>query len=140
MEATLNFRSVVENNDQEALGAIFRKSPGKGHKLFARLHETDYKKLNNVLYSFQTLAENLEEEKLLDVVRRLMWMLNEESGNNCPNAALALGHIAQIRPQAVLPHLPVLEIYAEDPSSQMSRAIRKSIAMIKMALTQTLYC
>ncbi len=62
------------------------------------------------------MAETIEEERILDVVRSLMWILNEVSGNNCPNAALALSHIAQINPQAVLLHVPVLEIYADDPS------------------------
>jgi hypothetical protein len=140
MEATLDFKTVVENNNREALSEIFKHSPGKARKLFARLHETDYTKLNNVLRSFQTLAETIDEERLLDIVRNLMWLLNEESGNYCPNAALALGHIAQINPQAVLPHVAVLEIYANDPSFTMRNTVKKGLAMIKMALTQTMYC
>ncbi len=140
METALDIRKIIESNNQIVLGMILKKNPGKARKLFARLHETDYTKLNYVLRSFQTLAETIDEERLLDIVRNLMWLLNEESGNYCPNAALALGHIAQINPQAVLPHVPVLEIYAEDPSFQMSNTVKKGLAMIKMAFTQTMYC
>jgi len=131
---------LVENNDFEALKELLKKNPRKTRKLIARLHETDRQKLNSVLKGFQVVAETLEREKLLDIVRRLMWMLNEESGNNCPNAALALAHIAQKDPQAIAPHLPVLKVYSEDPSSQMREPVRWAIAMIKMALTKTVYC
>jgi len=60
-----------------------------------------------------------------------MWMLNEESGNNCPNAALALAAIAEVDPEAVRPHLPVLRLYAADPSSRMRTIIQRALAEIE---------
>lgn len=124
----------LERSDWSGLGELLVEKPGQVRRLIANLHEANDKSLKRTLGGFQIAAQVLPREKLLDLVRRLMWMLNEESGNNCPNAALALGHIAQVDAEAVEPHLPVLYVYADDPSSQMRATVRKGIAMVKMAL------
>jgi len=123
----------IYSKDYDTLRRILRESPGKVRILVSRLNTTDQIKLEAVLTAFQIAAMVLNEEKLLDLVRRLMWMLNEESGNNCPAAALALGHIAQVRLDAVRPHLPVLRLYAEDPSPMMSATVSRALAMIRNA-------
>ncbi len=129
-----NIDNYLDNQDYTSLGRLLLENPGKIRKLYSRLHETNETKLNKTLDGFQIAAKVMKKEKLLDIIRRLMWMLNEESGNNCPNAALALGHIAQVNPDLVQPHMQVLSIYANDPSEQLHKPVRKALSMIHMAM------
>jgi hypothetical protein len=124
---------IIDSGDYPALGQLFIDQPSKVRILLGRLSLTDDLKLTRTLDAFQIAAKVFEHERLLDLCRKLMWMLNEESGNNCPNAALALGHIAQVDPGAVEPHVPVLQVYAEDPSELIRVTVRKALPMIRRA-------
>lgn len=125
-------KAIIDKN-YSAIAEILRKSPGKARILLSGLYETNEKQLDTILETFQVIAKVLEEERVSDLLRRLMWFLNEESGNSCPNAALAIGHIAHARYHLVEPHLPVLKIYANDPSAIMRTKVRHALAMIKIA-------
>jgi len=129
--------SALAESDWPALRRCLVERPGAARHLIAALHTADEAASRRAARGFEELAHALEREKLLDQVRRLMWMLNEESGNNCPPAALALGHVARVLPEAVLPHLPVLELYAGDPSERMRRWVREGIRMIREAEMDT---
>jgi hypothetical protein len=133
MSVRTNVADLVHHSDFDGLKLLLEKSPGKSRKLLSLLHETNQSALDNVLKSFEIVAKVFEREKLLDLLRRLMWMLNEESGNNCPNAALAIAHISLVDRDAVMPHVPVLRVYADDPSEQMREPVRKSISIIENA-------
>ncbi|MDP8208189.1 MAG: hypothetical protein P9L92_16100 [Candidatus Electryonea clarkiae] len=128
------FNKIVDDGNWQALGQLLLDSPGQARRLISRLHTTSEPKLAATLDGFQITAKVFERERLLDLCRKLMWMLNEESANFCPNAALALGHIAQVDPEAVEPHLPSLQIHADDPSEMMRIPVRKGITLIRMAL------
>ncbi len=127
LDAAINDRNYPE------IGRLLDERPGRLRKLMSRLHETGEMKLEATLEAYQIAAKVLDRETMLDHARRLMWMLNEESGNNCPNAALALGHIAQVIPDGIVPHLPVLRVYAEDPSPQLREPVRQAIVLIRRA-------
>ncbi|MFC2170558.1 hypothetical protein ACFLQJ_01105 [Calditrichota bacterium] len=124
----------IDNGNWTELAALLDDKPGQVRRLISRLHTTSESKLAATLDGFQIVARIFERERLLDLCRRLMWMLNEESANFCPNAALALGHIATVDVSVVEPHLPVLKIYADDPSEMMRTPVRKGITIIQQAL------
>ena len=113
------------------LADYLRKHPNAIRHLLSGLHTTDSSTLTGILHAFAITASTIDRERLLDLNRRLMWLLNEESGNHCPNAALALAEIAQVQPETVLPHLPVLKVYTEDPSPGIREACRKAVARIE---------
>lgn len=127
------FTKAVHSGQMDALTTLLQEHPGGVRFLISGLHATDEIELGRVLVGFRTASDVLDEERRLDLARRLMWLLNEESGNNCPNAALALAAMANCHPEAILPHLPVLRVYAEDPSDYIGSACRKAIAQIKVA-------
>ncbi|MCB2199249.1 hypothetical protein KQI63_07585 [bacterium] len=124
---------AIRKKQVAELVGLLEDHPGAVRYLISGLHATDDEELGGVLNGFRMAADVLDEERRLDLARRLMWLLNEESGNNCPNAALALAAMADIHPEAILPHLPVLKVYAEDPSDYIGSACRKAVALIKTA-------
>jgi len=133
MSTRTSVADLVNGSNYDELSKLLQDSPGKVRKLLSLLHETNPTSLERVFKSFEVVAKVFDREKLLDLLRRLMWMLNEESGNNCPNAALAVAHISLVDRDAVMPHVPVLRVYADDPSSQMREPVRRSISIIENA-------
>ncbi len=127
------FDQAVDLRNYPEIGRLLDERPGRLRKLISRLHETGEHRLQATLEAYQIAAQVLDREKILDHARRLMWILNEESGNNCPNAALALAHIAQVLPGDIAPHMPVLRVYADDPSPQLREPVRQAISMIRRA-------
>jgi hypothetical protein len=129
------FEQAIATRNWPEVGRLLDEHPGYMRHLIKGLHETNPARLEKTLLAFQIATKVLDEEKIRDQGRRLMWMLNEESGNYCPNAALALGHIAQVRPDIVQPHVPSLQVHAEDPSESMHTVVRKGLAMVQRALS-----
>ncbi len=121
---------AVYMGDQETIHRVLSAHPGRVRYLIAGLNETDPDRLEAVLAAFVTAAGTLERERRLELVRKLMWQLNEESGNNCPDAALAIARIALVDREAVMPHIPVLQLYAQDPSQRMRRSVSSALASI----------
>lgn len=119
--------------DWNRIGQILDERPGMTRHVVSQLHTSSPEMLENVLQSFQVIAKVIDREKLLDLLRRLMWMLNEESGNNCPAAALAIAHVAMVDPEAVAPHVPSMKVFAEDPSERMRTTVRKALSIIRNA-------
>jgi len=95
------------------------------------LHSTNPKELAKTLMAFEIIAEELEIERLRDLGRKLLWMLNDESGNHCPNASLALAHIAKVHYDVIAPHIPVMRVHAEDPGDQMASICQQAITLIE---------
>lgn len=129
-------RMAVDREDWDEVRRMLTQSSGSLRVLLSGLHHPDKTALARVLHGFRIAAQVLAPERLLDLLRRLMWLLNEESGNNCPAAALAIAEIATVAPDAVAPHLPVLRVYANDPSSRMRDCITQALARID-AITPT---
>jgi hypothetical protein len=127
---------AIQAKNWPEVGRLLDTRPGLFRHLVKGLHETRPESLEKNLQAFQIAAKVMDRERILDQVRRLMWMLNEESGNFCPNAALALAHIAQVEPEYIEPHLPSLRVHAEDPSEDMRHVVRKAVSMIQRALKQ----
>lgn len=122
---------AVYSNKQETVRNVLLEHPGRVRYLIAGLNETDPDRLEAVLTAFVTAAKALDRERLLELVRKLMWQLNEESGNNCPDAARAIARIALVDREAVMPHIPVLQLYAQDPSQRMRRCVSDALATIQ---------
>ncbi len=128
-----DWNTLLAAKDWDGIGAILDERPGAVRHLVSRLTLPDGELLDTTLMSFQVVAKVFDKERTLDLLRRLMWMLNEESGNNCPNAALAIAHIAQVHPDWVAPHVPSLKVHADDPGELMSKTVRKALTIINRA-------
>ncbi|MCB2213057.1 hypothetical protein KQI52_13165 [bacterium] len=108
--------------------------PGLQRALISGLHETDNTRLEPTLRAFTILAETLADERLRDLARKLMWMLNDESGNHCPNASLALAAVAEARADIVAPHLASLKVHVNDPGDHMASRCAEAVRRIETAL------
>lgn len=126
-------REAILIGHYQKIGEFLVENPGLIRVLMSGLHETGEKTLKRFYDAFQIAVKVFDDERCRDLMRKLMWMLNEESGNNCPNAAMAVAYIAQVRYDFVEPHIPVLQVYADDPSEQIHLPVRKALSIIKNA-------
>lgn len=127
---------LVDAGEWTSLRDRLRQRPGKVRSLLSMLHEVDSDRLAAVFVAFErAVPDAFDEERLRDLARKLMWLLNEESGNHCPAAALALAALGRARPDIVEAHRPVLGVYATDPSPGMAEACRVALARMDGADT-----
>ncbi|GBE30780.1 MAG TPA: hypothetical protein ENH10_04445 [Bacteroidetes bacterium] len=123
--------SAIEAEAWEDIRTMLASQPGLHRYIIARLYETDAAQMERTLRSFEIIAETFERERLLDLARRLLWMLNDESGNHCPNSALAMAHIARVHYQVIEPHIPVMRFHATDPGDRMAAICQEALDMIE---------
>jgi hypothetical protein len=125
-----NLQSAIQTQDWDELRTLLSAKPGLHRYMISGLYTTDPEALEPTLGAFEILAETFEIERLRDLGRKLLWMLNDESGNHCPNAALAMAHIARVEYDAIAPHLPVMQVHANDPGDQMAVICQQALQMI----------
>lgn len=70
-------------------------------------------------------------ERAREAVRRLLWMMNDESSNYAPNAPDALGEILLNRPELMDEIAPILHSFADTPPFEagVMRAARRLAAL-----------
>lgn len=73
--------------------------------------------------AFGLAAEVFETERMKDLIRQLVWMINEESGNNCWYAPHALGEIGKVRPDYLKDFIPCLLEFYKYPNSGIKRGL-----------------
>ena len=68
-----------------------------------------------------------------DLIRQLVWMINEESGNNCWFAPQALGEIGRVRPDLIEDFIPCLQEFYKYPDSRIQEGIEYAFERFKEA-------
>ncbi len=122
---------AIAAGEWEQVRTMLSSKPGLQRALISALHETDSERLEPTLHAFTVLADTLQDERVRDLARKLMWMLNDESGNHCPNASLALAAIAEVRVDVVAPHVASLMVHANDPGDHMASVCAEAVRRIE---------
>ncbi|MBZ0263609.1 hypothetical protein K8I28_02990 [bacterium] len=125
---------MLNEDDKGGLQELLLNKPATTFKLIRKLYSTNDNIRGRAVQAFSFVAEQFDDAKLKDIVQRLMWLLNEESGNYCPHAARALVEIARIKPESVRDHLPQLEYYANCESEALRRESSYAVREIKNIL------
>jgi hypothetical protein len=125
-------KALIEN-DSELIQAELRKKPAFLRKIQKSLYDMDERVRWGAARAFGDAALVLDEEKMKDVLRRLVWMINEESGNNCWFAPQAIGFIGKVRPQWVEDFIPCLLEFYEYPDSKIREGLDFAFNLFKEA-------
>ncbi len=110
---------------------ILENPPQATRKLMGFLYHPEEEIRNAAAKGFGLSASILPMEKLKDLIRRMMWMLNDESGSCCWHVPLAIGEIGRANFNAIEGFIDQLEYYANDPDTTLSTGVKKALEMIR---------
>jgi len=97
----------------DAAAALAAASRGGVRALTARLWDLDQEVRQSAAEAIGHLAD-LAPAKLLEVLRRFVWALNDESGTNGAATLTAMAAVARHRPAALAPFLGALVALLDD--------------------------
>ncbi|MCP4727825.1 MAG: hypothetical protein GY863_22495 [bacterium] len=128
---------LLRNNDLEKIEEILTAKPQLVRRLMGYLYDPDEDLRMAAAKSFGIAAKVLPMEKLKDLIRRMMWMLNDESGSCCWHVPYALGEIGYANYEAIKDFLPCLEHYSKDPDHTMNKGVKDAFVRIRAAEEKT---
>lgn len=116
-------RKIIKAGDMDAVEQALRENPGLIRKIQRMLYDVDEEVRWGAARAFGIAANVLEVEKMKDLLRQLVWMINEESGNNCWFAPQAIGEIGRHRPDLVEDFIGCLKEFHKYPDSKIKEGI-----------------
>jgi len=128
-----SLREALKSNDLEMLKAELAKYPSLIRKIQRMLYDLDEEVRWGAARAFGIAATIFEVEKMKNLIRQLVWMINEESGNNCWFAPQALGEIGRMRPELIADFIPCLQEFYKYPDSKIQEGIKYAFARFKEA-------
>ncbi len=107
-----------ESRQEELVGRV-RAEPRALRHLLARLYDAEATVRRNAARAIGEGAA-IHRELGLEIVRRLLWALNDESATNGVYGIPALGEIGRVCPDRFAPFLPTLVAAAEDDGLRLA--------------------
>ncbi|MFC1553998.1 DVU0298 family protein [candidate division KSB1 bacterium] len=124
---------LIENKF-EIIEKELEQNPQLIRKFFGFLYDPDKAIRNSAAKVFGIAAKYMQEESLKDLIRRMMWMLNDESGSCCWHVPYAIGEIGKEKPYIIESFIPQLEYYAKDPDATLRNGVQEALDVIKNAI------
>ncbi len=124
---------ILQINNFQKLEAALTVYPRITRKLLGFLYHKDESLRNSTARGFEIAAGSLQIEKKKDQIRRMMWMLNDESGSCCWAIPAALAEIGRSNPPAMKDFINSLKYYAADPDNNLSMGVKKALVIIENA-------
>jgi len=109
----MQIQKAVDSRDFDALEAIVKKEKRAVRFLLGLSYQSDPEVRRNASRGI-ALAGRYHKKLVRDVVRRLVWAMNDESGTNALTAPEVLNAIAEEKPDLLLPVVPDLIRLAGD--------------------------
>jgi hypothetical protein len=128
-----NLRNALIDKNTELIKAELEKHPAFIRKIQRMLYDMDEQVRWGAAWAFGVASTVLEDEKMKDLIRQLVWMINEESGNNCWFAPQALGEIGRVRPELIKDFIPCLREFYKYPDSKIQEGIEYAFKRFKEA-------
>ena len=112
VDARHELARLFETGDVDAMVALARRQPGLALRfLTGRLYSADQDEKWRAVRAIGTLARQpglLTDSRLLDLLRRFLWALNDESGAVPFGVPEAIGEVLAMRPEHRASILPIL--------------------------------
>jgi len=122
--------TILRNNELERLRKEIRDKPQTVRRLMGFLYHPELEVRDAAAKGFGIAAQILPIEKLKDLIRRMMWMINDESGSCCWHVPHALGEIGYHNSAAIQDFIGSLSYYADDPDNTLSTGIKEALKRI----------
>jgi hypothetical protein len=122
--------AVIEAEDRRQLLALARERPGPVLRvIFSRLYSSEPGPQGRAVAALGELAAAgvLAAERLRDLLRRLLWSLNDESGGVPYGAPEALGEVLARRPDLQPEYLGLLCALASEPQVSQTGPIERGV-------------
>jgi hypothetical protein len=126
-------RAAIKEYNPEILKTELVDNPSTIRKIQRLLYDLEENVRWGAAKAFGIAAAVFEEEKMKDIIRQLVWMINEESGNNCWFAPQALGEIGRIRPDLIENFIPCLQEFHKYPDSKIQEGLDFTFNVLKEA-------
>lgn len=111
-------RDLLRDGRTEALGRLVDASPRALRTLVGRLWDPDAAIRGRAAQAIGDAAVD-HPELALEIVRRLMWALNDESATNGVYGIPALAEIGRRLPETIAPFVPALVSMFSDPGLRL---------------------
>jgi len=121
---------ILKNNEIEKFRDIFKSKPQVVRKLMGFLYHPDIEIRNAAAKGIGIIAQVMPEEKLKDLLRRMLWMLNDESGSCCWHIPYAIGEIGYNNPDVIEDFIGCFSHYADDPDENLRTGVRDALKRI----------
>ncbi len=131
MARNAEIEKLLRNEDYDSLEKMLTEKPQLVRRLIGYLYDPDESLRTSAARSFGIAAKILPMDKLKDLIRRMMWMLNDESGSSCWHVPYALGEIGYTNYEAIKDFLGCLEHYTKDPDHTLSKGVKDAFARIE---------
>jgi len=133
MISKIELQQAVKDNDSAILLKELKSYPGVIRKVQRMLYHSDEDVRWGAAKTFALAAEVFEIEKMKDLIRQLVWMINEESGNNCWFAPQALGEIGRVKPELVEDFIGCLKEFYKYPDSKIQEGLEYAFKLFREA-------
>ena len=90
---------ILSGKNSAVLRKLVEGSPRLMRQLYSRLHHQNVAVREGAAKALGISSGRLERYKVNNLINRLIWSLNDESGNYCPHASIALREILKNRPE-----------------------------------------
>lgn len=121
---------LLRNDNMDQLRSVLEEKPQVMRKLMGFLYHPEIEVRDAAARGFGVVAQVFPMEKLKDLLRRMMWMLNDESGSCCWHVPYAVGEIGYNNPEAIDDFLACFSHYANDPDETMSTGVKHALERI----------
>jgi len=133
MISKIELEQAVKDSNTEVLEKELKNHPGLIRKVQRLLYHADEDVRWGAARTFGLAAEIFETEKMKDLIRQLVWMINEESGNNCWFAPQALGEIGRVKPELVEDFVECLKEFHKYPDSKIREGLDYAFKLFREA-------
>jgi hypothetical protein len=123
-------RTALRENDREQIKSELKKRPSLIRKIQRLLYDMDEDVRWGAARAFGYAALIFDEEKTRMLLRQLVWMINEESGNNCWFAPQAIGEIGRHKPKLVKDFVGCLMEFHKYPDSKIREGIEYAFRIL----------
>jgi len=126
-------RAAIKEFNADLLEKELTDHPASIRKIQRLLYDLEEDVRWGAARAFGIAAVVFEIEKMKNLIRQLVWLINEESGNNCWFAPQALGEIGRVRPDLIKDFIPCLQEFHKYPDSTIQAGLDYAFDLFEKA-------
>jgi hypothetical protein len=126
-------KKALLNDDRDLIQSELKKHPALIRKIQRMLYDLDPDLRWGAARAFGYAALVFDDEKIKTLLRQLVWMINEESGNNCWFAPQAIGEIGRHKPRLAKEFVNCLKEFYKYPDPKIQEGIEYAFSVLREA-------